>query len=245
MDTKARLLGRLGARIRDRRVALGLSQKALCARAGVSPRFLVMLERGEGNPSVVRLFELSQALGVTLSQLTADLEAAAAAPAIALVGLRGAGKSTVGAAAARELGWGFVELGREIEALAGMSTGEIFEFHGDRHYRELAVDALQGVLGRGASVVIEVGGSLVLDPLVLDLLLARTHMIWLQATPEEHLARVRAQGDLRPMTGLDDALGELRDILAARAPLYAQAAQAIETGVVGLEATVATVVAAG
>ena len=242
MTSRERLLTRLGGRIRQRRTALGLSQKALCAAAGVSPRFLVMLERGEGNPSVVRLFDLAQALGVTLSALTADLDARPTVPAVSLVGLRGAGKSTIGARAAGQLGWDFVELGREIEALAGMSTGEVFEFHGDAHYRALAVDALRGVLGRGRPVVIEVGGSLVLDPLVLELLLARTHMIWLQATPEQHLARVRSQGDLRPMAGRDDALGELRDILAARAPLYAQAPQAIDTVAEGVDAAVMRVV---
>ena len=243
MTPRDHLLVRLGARIRDHRTAKGLSQKALCGAAGVSPRFLVMLERGEGNPSVLRLFDLAQALGVSLSQLMAELDAAPAAPIVSLVGLRGAGKSTIGARAATELGWEFVELGREIEALAGMSTGEVFEFHGDVHYRELAIEALRGVLERGAPVVVEVGGSLVLDPMVLNLLLERTHMIWLRATPEQHLARVRSQGDLRPMAGRGDALGELRDILAARAPLYAQAPQVIDTVTSGLEQAVAHVVA--
>lgn len=235
-------MGRLGERIRALRTGLGLSQKQLCEVAGVSPRFLVMLERGEGNPSVLRLFDLAGALGVDLSELTAGL-GGAAAPAIALVGLRGAGKSTIGGRAAAALGWQFVELGREIEALAGMSTGEIFEYHGAEHYRELAIDGLRAVLGRGQPVVIEVGGSLVVDPLVLDLLLDRTRVVWLRATPEEHLARVRAQGDTRPMAGRDDALGELRGILAAREPLYAQAPDAIDTVAVGLAAAVERIVA--
>ncbi len=244
MTPRDPLLVRLGARIREHRTARKLSQKALCGAAGVSPRFLVMLERGEGNPSVLRLFDLAQALGVSLSQLMADLDAAPAAPVVSLVGLRGAGKSTIGARAAAELDWEFVELGREIEALAGMSTGEVFEFHGDVHYRELALEALRGVLGRGRAAVVEVGGSLVLDPVVRSLLLEHTHMIWLRATPEQHLARVRSQGDLRPMAGRGDALGELRDILASRARLYAQAPRVIDTVEAGLAQAVAHVVAA-
>ena len=151
------LLAALGRRLRDLRQRRGLTQKALGERAGVSPRFLVQVEGGEGNLSVLRLAELAEALGVSLTQLVVGLgpgddpDDALAARALALppeeraallsslgaprekiavVGLRGAGKSTVGAALAARLGCPFVELDREVEARGGMRIAELFEYHG-------------------------------------------------------------------------------------------------------------------
>lgn len=246
----------LGGRVRAARLARGWSQRELCAASGLSPRFLVQVEQGEGNPSVLRLAELAEALGVSLAALVAglgpavdDVDRLAAAvrelpegrradwlramtspgAKVALVGLRGAGKSTVGQALAGRLGWAFVELDRRVEDRAGMRLAEVFEFHGAERYRELARRALGEVLDSADPSVIEVGGSLVADPVAWEEVRRGCRVVWLRASPEEHLERVRAQGDLRPMAGRVDALGELRQILVAREPLYRMAHEVVST----------------
>ncbi len=230
MHYSARMLPEIGHRIRALRQERGLSQKALCGAAGVSPRFLVQVESGEANPSIARLADLAGPLGVTLSALLEGL-----GPNVerktGLVGLRGAGKSTIGALLAESTGCGFVVLDREVERLAGMSLAEVFEFHGVERYRALAREALAEVLARPGDAVIEVGGSLVTDEELYARLRAGCRVVWLRASPEEHLRRVREQGDLRPMRGRSDALGELREILAAREPLYGLAEVQIDTDV--------------
>jgi len=228
MHYSAHVLLEIGHRIRARRQERGLSQKALCSAAGVSPRFLVQVESGEANPSIARLAALAEPLGVTLSALLEGL-----GPNVerktALVGLRGAGKSTIGAVLADRTGCELVVLDREVERLAGMSLAEVFEFHGVERYRALAREALAEILARPGDAVIEVGGSLVTDEELYARLRAGCRVVWLRASPEEHLRRVREQGDLRPMRGRSNALGELREILTAREPLYGLAELQIDT----------------
>ena len=148
---------------------------------------------------------------------------------IALVGLRGAGKSTLGGELARRLGVAFVELDREIESEAGTSLHEIFLLHGQAGFRRYERRALERVLENNERCVIATGGSLVSEPGTFDLLLSTCLTVWLKAAPEEHMARVAAQGDYRPMAGNREAMDDLRRILAGREKLYAQADVTIDT----------------
>ncbi len=148
---------------------------------------------------------------------------------IALIGLRGAGKSTLGARLAKELGAPFVELDDEIEREAGTSLSEIFLLYGQAGYRRYERRALEKVLERNQRCVIATGGSIVSEPGTYDLLLSTCYTVWLRAEPEEHMARVVAQGDTRPMAGNVEAMDDLRRILAGRAALYRQADSVVDT----------------
>jgi XRE family transcriptional regulator, aerobic/anaerobic benzoate catabolism transcriptional regulator len=148
---------------------------------------------------------------------------------IALIGLRGAGKSTIGRALAQKLNLPFVELDREIERAAGMELSEIFALQGKDAYRQLEMRCLEAVIDQHSHVVIATGGGLVTEPAAYELLLATCQVIWLKAAPESHMARVMAQGDLRPISGHPQAMDDLRAILEDRQPLYARAHLTIET----------------
>jgi XRE family aerobic/anaerobic benzoate catabolism transcriptional regulator len=148
---------------------------------------------------------------------------------VALIGLRGAGKSALGARLAKKLGVQFVELDREIEREAGTSLHEIFLLYGQDGYRRYERRCLEHLLQREPSVVIATGGSIVSEAATYDLLLATCYTVWLQATPEEHMTRVMAQGDFRPMAGNREAMSDLRRILYAREPLYRRADAVVDT----------------
>ncbi|MCX7891398.1 MAG: helix-turn-helix transcriptional regulator [Burkholderiales bacterium] len=163
---------------------------------------------------------------------------------IALVGLRGAGKSTLGARLARERGVPFIELDREIEREAGTSLSEIFLLYGQAGYRRYERRALEKVLDANERCVIATGGSIVSEPGTYDLLLATCFTVWLKAAPEEHMARVVAQGDMRPMAGSEEAMDDLRRILDNRAMLYAQADVTIDTAGKSVEESLAELNAA-
>jgi len=142
---------------------------------------------------------------------------------IALVGLRGAGKTTLGRQAAEKLNMPFVELDREVERASGMELSEIFALHGQSMYRRLERQCLQTIMARFQRVMIATGGSLVTEPATYDLLLSSCFVVWLSATPDEHMSRVLAQGDLRPMADAPQAMDDLKAILESRTPLYAKA----------------------
>ena len=148
---------------------------------------------------------------------------------VALIGLRGAGKSTLGARLAKEIGVAFIELDREIERDAGTGLSEIFLLYGQAGYRRYERRCLEKVLEGHERCVIATGGSIVSEPGTYDLLLSACHTIWLRAQPEEHMARVVAQGDTRPMAGNAEAMDDLRRILSGRAALYGQADTVIDT----------------
>lgn len=148
---------------------------------------------------------------------------------IALVGLRGAGKSTLGRALADELSLPFVELNSAIEAEAGMSLNEIFMLYGQPGFRRLERRCLEEFIARHASAVITVGGGIVSEAETFNLLLMNCLTVWVKATPEEHMSRVLAQGDLRPMEGNTEAMEDMRRILVAREPLYSKADVTIDT----------------
>ncbi len=142
---------------------------------------------------------------------------------IALIGLRGAGKSTLGRMLADELDVPFVELDRVIERLAGCDVREIHSLYGGSAYRRYELRALEEVVAAQTRVVIATAGGVVSEPATFGLLLARCYTVWLRATPEDHMKRVVAQGDLRPMAGNDEAMNDLKRILAGREEFYAKA----------------------
>ena len=148
---------------------------------------------------------------------------------IALIGLRGAGKSTLGALLAKQLGVPFVELDREVEREAGTGLSEIFLLYGQQGYRRYERRSLEKVLRERDRCVIATGGSIVSEPGTYDLLLSTCFTVWLKAQPEEHMARVVAQGDTRPMAGNAEAMDDLRRILDGRAVLYGQADATVDT----------------
>lgn len=148
---------------------------------------------------------------------------------IALVGLRGAGKSTLGRALAGELAVPFVELNSAIEAEAGMSLNEIFMLYGQPGFRRLERRCLESIIARHEAAVITVGGGIVSEAETFNLLLMNCYTVWVKASPEEHMSRVVAQGDLRPMEGSAEAMEDMRRILVARESLYSKADFTLDT----------------
>jgi XRE family aerobic/anaerobic benzoate catabolism transcriptional regulator len=148
---------------------------------------------------------------------------------IALIGLRGAGKSTLGAAAARILGWPFVELNREIERDSGFSIAEVFSIYGQEGYRRFEQACLTQIIDRPGPMILATGGGIVSETLTFDRLLSSFFTIWIKTTPAEHMARVRRQGDLRPMARDRAAMDELTTILQSREPLYERARAIVDT----------------
>ena len=148
---------------------------------------------------------------------------------VALIGLRGAGKTTLGRRAADAVGVPFIELGREIERAGGKSIGEIYAEAGQEGFRRLEYEQLERVVKSTSRAVIATGGSLVTEPATFDLLLSTCAVVWLKAAPADHLARVTAQGDRRPMEQSRQAADDIEAILARRTPLYAQASATIDT----------------
>ncbi len=223
------LLQEVGRRLRAARRDRDLTLKEAAGRAGVSTRYLRMAEAGEANLSLLKLAALARALRIRLADLC-DLPLAAAPELrIALLGLRGCGKSSVGRALARQLEVPFVELDALVEERAGIPLGEVFSLHGDAFYRELQREALEAWLAQNGTGVIATGGSLVNDEDTFRRLRETCRTVWLRATPEEHWRRVVGQGDLRPIRDRPRAMTELRTLLESREPRYAQADLAVDT----------------
>jgi len=158
---------------------------------------------------------------------------------IALIGLRGAGKSTLGKRLADRIGWTFVELNKEIERQNGLSVAEIINLYGQEGFRRMEQAALGQLLARKELMVLATGGGIVSEPLTFDLILSSFYTIWVKAEPEEHMARVRGQGDLRPMAEDPSAMAELRNILLSREPLYARANAVVDTAGLSVDAAAA------
>ena len=246
----------LGQRLRARRATLGLTLRALAERSGLSERYLVLAEQGQANLSLEKLDALAAALDVPVGLLVStetrgEVDALLAERSeaelvelltwlrrrflghgkamVALLGVRGAGKSTVGRALARRLQRDFVELDRLVEEAADLPLAQIFSVHGEAYYRRLEGEALVRLERAGAPIIVATGGSIVTDPENIARLRSAARTAWLRATPEEHWDRVIQQGDRRPMRDHPHALAELRALLAAREPLYRQAELTVET----------------
>ncbi|HEX7441314.1 MAG TPA: helix-turn-helix transcriptional regulator, partial [Caldimonas sp.] len=193
-----------------------------------SPEWLMIREilRGRSEP------ELVQARGALSALFGAPATRAARRRRVALIGLRGAGKSTLGRMLAESWKVPFVELNRSIEAVAGCSLAEIHSLYGPAAYRRYEKRALEDTLRRCPHAVIATPGGIVSDPATFSLLLAQCYTVWVRASPEEHMGRVLAQGDTRPMAGHagnSEAMNDLRRILESRAAFYAKADEVFET----------------
>ena len=203
-----------------------------------SPEWLMIREllRGRGEA------ELVQARGALAALFGAPASPAARRQRIALVGLRGAGKSTLGRALAEAWRVPFVELNRSIEALAGCTLSEIHSLYGPAAYRRYEKRALEETIQRFPRAVIATPGGIVSDPATFNLLLAHCYTVWVRATPEEHMGRVLAQGDTRPMAGNNgnvEAMNDLRRILDSRAAFYSKADAVFDTSEMSPEAALA------
>ncbi|MEA3193904.1 MAG: family transcriptional regulator, aerobic/anaerobic benzoate catabolism transcriptional [Betaproteobacteria bacterium] len=219
-------LTQLGERVRAWRSEHATTRKALAAASGVSERFLAQLEAGQGNISVLRLRALARAMSVPLESLVREAEKK---ELVALVGLRGAGKSTLGAKLAESLKVPFVELDKEVEREAGTELGEVFAMYGQDAFRRFERRALERVLAQHKRAVIAAGGSLVTDAGTYEHLRARCFCVWLKTRPDEHMARVIAQGDMRPFKGRSAAIDEIKQLLEDRETLYARANATLDT----------------
>ncbi|MEJ6390811.1 helix-turn-helix transcriptional regulator [Gymnodinialimonas ulvae] len=269
----AELQAQVGDRVRAARATKAMSRRVLSEVSGVSPRYLAQLEAGEGNISIGLLLRVASALDLPIDALVArqmlcpeaqqlarafsradattqeEVRAllaprtAAKAGRICLIGLRGAGKSTLGAAVARARGLPFIELNRAIEAAGGMPVAEIMALYGAQGYRQLEADALDAIIAEQDRAIIAVGGGIVDEARTFDALLDRFHTIWIKASPEEHMSRVQAQGDTRPMEGNPQAMAQLRLILTGREADYARADAVLDTSGASLETSLADLLA--
>src|SRR5437667_6326642 len=154
---------------------------------------------------------------------------------IALIGMRGAGKSTLGAKLAADTNYRFVELDSEIERNTGMPLGEIFSLYGQSGFRAIERRTLEKVLKENERAVVSVGGGIVSEKETFDYLLSNCYTVWIKAGPEEHMSRVVAQGDVRPMAANDQAMEDLRRILEAREPRYRKADVVLDTSGASVE----------
>jgi len=193
-----------------------------------SPEWLMIREllRGRTEP------ELAQARTAVAGLFGAPAAPAARRRRIALIGLRGAGKSTLGRRLAEAWSLPFVELNRRIELVAGCSLEEIHSLYGPAAYRRYERRALEDVIRREPRAVIATPGGIVSDPATFSQLLAQCYTVWVRASPEEHMGRVLAQGDTRPMAGHAgnaEAMNDLRRILESRAAFYAKADATFDT----------------
>lgn len=247
-DDHAELLLAIAARVRARRGELGFTLQDVAGASGVSVRFLIALEGGRANVSVVTLAAVAGALETSLVGLLPstqpDISPTAARP-LALIGLRGAGKSTIGARAAKRLGRSFIEIDERISERAGMAAGAIFDVHGADFYRRIEREEIERALEAGGAPILATAGSLVTHSGTYERLLAATNVVWLKATPEDHLTRVIAQGDMRPMADRKDAMADLEGILRARRALYERAHHVVDTSKLGLARSVSRVVELG
>ena len=231
LSAEARFAADLGGRIRALRDGRGMSRKLLARTSSVSERYLAQIESGNGNISVMLLRRVAHALGVAIGDVLEPDDEADAVPRrrIALIGMRGAGKSTLGAMLADALHLPLTELKHEVTCETGLPAGEVIALYGHAAYRRIERRVLARVAREQAQAVIVAGGGIVDEEDAFDLLRANCYTAWIKARPEEHMARVLAQGDLRPMAGNARAMDDLKRMLAARDAMYRRADVTIDT----------------
>ena len=223
-------------------ILLDISRALQCSPAELigdattrNPEWLMIRELLEGR-SIEELRRARMAIGDAIGMDGNDPRGSAR---IALIGLRGAGKSTLGRMLAEDLDVPFVELSKEIERLAGMSIREIHDLYGPSAYRRYERRALEETVQIYPDVVLATPGGLVSEPATLNMRLSHCLTIWLRASPEDHMKRVTQQGDLRPMEGNVEAMEDLRRILESRSAFYGKADLTLDTSAQPLDATFA------
>ena len=257
--------GELGRMVRLGRAKRGMSRRQLAQESGTSERYLAQIESGAGNPSIMVMRAIADALEIPLFEtlpqtgglsapyariidllgraspgdlsaiaetIERRIEGAVAADRgrrIALVGLRGAGKSTLGKMLAEKLGVRFVELDRMVEQEYGASMPLLIEMSGVATFKRHERACLERVVSENEAAVIATAGGIVSNPETYGLLLRRTHTVWVSAEPEEHMNRVMKQGDFRPMARNREAMADLHAILDARRGDYARAEASLDT----------------
>ena len=255
----------VGRTVRAGRAKRGMTRRQLAHASGASERYLAQIEAGAGNPSVVVLAAIAEALDVPISDLLPRpngrmpgmariLDLVARAPAndlpmiaelleactgeassvdraqrIALIGLRGAGKSTLGRKLGDQLGFPFIELDRLVEQEYGASIPDLIEMAGVATFRRYERACLDRVIAQQDAAVIATAGGIVSDAETFGVLLCSTHTVWIKARPDEHMSRVMQQGDFRPMAKNREAMADLNAILEARAADYARAHAVLDT----------------
>jgi XRE family aerobic/anaerobic benzoate catabolism transcriptional regulator len=224
-------------------VLLQVAQALKCSLAELlgdvttrSPEWLMIREMLEHSDEAT-LKRVREAVGQLLGTGGAGRGTLQRSARIALIGLRGAGKSTLGGLFAEDLGFPFVELSREIEKFAGCSINEIQALYGQNAYRRYERRAIEEAIQIYPEAVIATPGGLVSDAASFNLLLSHCTTVWLQAAPEDHMQRVAAQGDMRPMAGNREAMEDLKRILAGRAAFYSKAEFHLDTSAAPLDAT--------
>ena len=250
-------LTHIGQRLRSRRVELGWSIRVLAEKSGLSQRYLISAEHGKANLSLQKVENVAQAMGISTVSLLADasmvpilsilenqtedqrrelyihlkqrMEERSKHEQIALLGVRGAGKSTVGQLLASILGFRFVELDHEIERVADLKLADVFAWHGEAYYRKLERRVLSQVLSDLRPTVIATGGGIVTHEETFNFLQSKMTTVWLAASAETHWSRGVAQGDDRPMLNHPHAMAELRALLESRAAAYETADLCIQT----------------
>lgn len=262
---EALFVAAVGRLVRLGRAKRGMTRRQLAADSGISERYLAQIESGQGNPSVIVLKAVADAIDVPIIELLPRTSERGAAldgildqlgrlpvgelPAIAdlisrrashgaapdrarrtaLVGLRGAGKSTLGRMLAEHLEVPFIELNRVVEQDYGASVPLLIEMSGLATFRRYERACLERVIAENASAVIATAGGIVSNPETYALLLSRTHTVWIKARPDEHMARVMEQGDFRPMAQNREAMADLVAILEARRSDYGRAEAELDT----------------
>jgi XRE family transcriptional regulator, aerobic/anaerobic benzoate catabolism transcriptional regulator len=246
----------IGRLVRLARAKRGMTRRQLAHASGASERYLAQIEGGAGNPSVIMLASIAHALDVPIIELLPRSNGRSAAMAqildvlartpraelragrdagidrgrrIALVGLRGAGKSTLGRRLADALGCPFIELDRLVEQDYGARIPDLIEMAGIATFRRYERACLERVIDEHRAAVVATAGGIVSNPETYALLLRRTHTVWVKARPDEHMRRVMAQGDFRPMAQNREAMADLVAILDARRADYARAQAELDT----------------
>lgn len=210
------------ALLRRMTIALGISLEELFSPESQEPEQKILIQKFLERIPADRLEEVTE-------KLERDFVEVARRPHLALIGLRGAGKTTLGAKLAGDFKIPFIELDREIEIDAGIPLAEIFSLYGQTGYRRIENGTLKRVVKEQERAVISVGGGVVSEAESYDFLLSHCFTVWVKARPEEHMARVMAQGDFRAMAQNDQAMDDLRRILEAREPLYQKAHMCLDT----------------